>query len=146
MVRLVHSFPHNGISYTLVNEYNKQSEVEFEQIRDFLILHYHATQRTDSQFWQDMRNMEIPDSLKHKMELFKESGRLFREQDDLFIESSWLQVLIGQGIMPKDYHPIANNMSESHIIETLEKIKKIKQEPISKLPSHDEFIKSIWAQ
>lgn len=146
VVRLVHSFPHNGISDTLVNEYNKQSEVEFEQIRDFLILHYHATQRTDSQFWQDMRNMEIPDSLKHKMELFKESGRLFREQDDLFIESSWLQVLIGQGIMPKDYHPIANNMSESHIIETLEKIKKIKQEPISKLPSHDEFIKSIWAQ
>lgn len=146
VVRLVHLFPHNGINSNLVNEYNKQSEVEFEQIRDFLILHYHATQRTDSRFWQDMRHMEIPDSLKHKIELFKESGRLFKEQDDLFLESSWLQVLVGQGIIPKDYHPIANSMSESHIIETLAKIKKIKQEPIDKLPSHDEFIKSICAQ
>jgi tryptophan halogenase len=146
IVRLVHSFPHNGINDALVNEYNKQSEVEFEQIRDFLILHYHATQRTDSHFWQDMRNMAIPDSLQHKIELFKENGRLFREQNDLFLESSWLQVLIGQGVIPKDYHPIANSMSDTHIIETLAKIKKIKQEPIDKLPSHDEFIKNICAQ
>jgi len=146
VVRLVHSFPHKGINDTLINEYNKQSEVEFEQIRDFLILHYHATQRTDSQFWQDMRNMAIPDSLQHKIELFKENGRLFREQNDLFLESSWLQVLIGQGVMPKDYHPIANSMSEAHILETLAKIKKIKQEPINKLPSHDDYIKNICAQ
>ena len=74
----------------MVDEYNKQSKVEFEQIRDFLILHYVANERTDSQFWRDMQAMEIPASLQHKMDIFRENGRLIREQDDLFLDSSWL--------------------------------------------------------
>lgn len=143
VVRLIHLFPHSGIKDAQVNEYNKQSKVEFEQIRDFLILHYHATERRDSPFWRDMRAMPIPDSLQHKIELFKQDGRLFREQNDLFLESSWLQVLLGQGIIPQDYHALANNMSDQKILEMLEKIKAIKNEPLNKLPSHDEFIASF---
>ena len=140
VVRLVHLFPHQGITADIVDEYNKQSKVEFEQIRDFLILHYHVTERTDSQFWRDMRAMEIPDSLRHKIALFKENGRMFRDQNDLFLENSWLQVMVGQGILPKDYHPMANSMSLDYIEETLKKIKAIKADPVSKLPSHDEFL------
>ncbi len=140
IVRLVHCFPHQEIQDSLVSEYNRQSKVEFEQIKDFLILHYHVNQRDDSDFWRDMRNMKIPDSLAHKIAIFKENGRLFREQNDLFLESSWLQVMIGQGIIPQDYHPIANNMSVEHINEMLSKIKAIKNEPLSKLPSHDDFL------
>lgn len=124
VVRLAHLFPHQGINNSLVDEFNKQSAAEFEQIRDFLVLHYHATQRTDSDFWQDMRQIKIPDSLANKIETFKQSGRLIREQNDLFTDSSWLQVMLGQGIIPQDYHPIANAMTEEQLDKMLNDIKK----------------------
>jgi len=143
IIRLVHLFPHHGINDTLVNEYNQQSTREFEQIRDFLILHYHVNKRDDSLFWHDMRNMDIPDRLAGKIEIFSESGRLFREQNDLFLDSSWLQVMLGQGIVPKDYHPIANSVPEKALQEMLIKVKTAKNAPIESLPSHDEFLQAI---
>lgn len=143
IVRLIHLFPHQGVNQADVAEYNAQSKLEFEQIRDFLILHYYVNERSDSHFWRDMRNMEIPDSLQHKIALFSQSGRLFREQNDLFLESSWLQVMMGQGIVPKDYHPIANNITQERLFEMLKNMKKIKQEPLVQLPSHDEFLKQF---
>lgn len=146
ITRLVHLFPHQGINNALVSEYNKQSKIEFEQIRDFIILHYHVNQRTDSRFWQDMRTMDVPDSLAHKIEIFKQSGRLFKEQDDLFQDSSWLQVLVGQGIIPKDYHPIANSVSVEALNEMLAKVKQAKHEPVASLPSHDEFLQAALKQ
>ena len=146
VVRLIHLFPHQGITPDLVNEYNKQSTIEFEQIRDFLILHYHVTERTDSQFWRDMRAMEIPDTLKHKIEIFKENGRLFRDQNDLFLENSWLQVLVGQGVIPQDYHPMANSMPLEQVQATLARIRAIKADPVGKLPSHDEYIAHLCQQ
>ncbi|WP_158970327.1 tryptophan halogenase family protein [Paraglaciecola sp. L3A3] len=142
IVRLTQLFPHNGIDNASVVEYNKQSTLEFEQIRDFLILHYHVNERTDSQFWRDLGDMEIPNSLAHKIALFRDSGTLFREQNDLFLESSWLQVMQGQGITPKDYHPIANNVSEQKLTDMLAHIKQIKHAYVKSLPSHDEFLKS----
>ncbi len=143
IVRLIHLFPHQGINASGVNEYNQQSRLEFEQIRDFLILHYHVNERTDSRFWRDMREMEIPASLAHKMALFADNGQLFREQNDLFLESSWLQVMLGQGISPKDYHPLANNMSDSQLLDMLAKIKAIKDDPLGKLPGHDAFLRKF---
>jgi len=141
VVRLVHMFPHQGINDSEVAEYNCQSKVEYEQVRDFIILHYHVNQRNDSQFWRDMREMEIPQTLQHKIELFRKSGKLFRQQNDLFNEGSWLQVMLGQGIEPQDYHPMANNMPAEKLLAMLRKIKEIKHEPLSKLPSHDDFLK-----
>ncbi len=140
VVRLVHLFPHVGIEQTNVDEYNKQSEIEYDQIRDFLILHYHLNERNDTQFWRNMREMEIPQSLSHKMELFRKTGKIFREQNDLFLESSWLQVMLGQGIEPEDYHPIANNMSEENLLKMMQNISQIKNEPLKQLSSHDEFL------
>lgn len=143
VVRLLHLFPHQGINDGLIAEYNHQSKTEYEQIRDFIILHYHVNERTDTNFWCDLREMDIPDSLRHKIQIFAEDGRLFREQNDLFLEASWLQVMMGQGIDPKDYHPIANNISEAKLMEMLKRIKTIKNEPLSQLPCHDDFIKNI---
>lgn len=141
IVRLLKMFPHNGIEPATVAEYNKQSEAEFVYIRDFLLLHYHVTERTDSQFWRDMRQLQIPDSLKHKIELFQADGSIFREQHDLFHDASWLQVMLGQGVLPRDYHPLADNFSEAQLKDMLSGIRAIKQEPLAKLPSHDEFLR-----
>jgi len=143
IVRLLHLFPHNGITDSGVDEYNKQSQIEYEQIRDFIILHYHLNQRTDSNFWQYLHNMDIPETLKHKIQLFKENGRLFRDQNDLFLDASWLQVMVGQGIEPHDYHPLADNLSEQQLMDMLKRLKDIKNEPLPKLPSHDDFINNI---
>jgi len=143
IVRLIHLFPHNGISDAIVKEYNRQSRIEFEQVRDFIILHYKVNERTDSRFWREVRDMEIPDSLAQKIEVFSENGSLFRDQNDLFLESSWLQVMLGQGISPKDYHPIADSIPKEKLLTMLNKIQEIKNEPLSQLPSHDQYIKNI---
>ncbi|WP_111977628.1 tryptophan halogenase family protein [Algibacillus agarilyticus] len=143
IIRLVHMFPHAGVNDSLINEFNKQSKLEFEQIRDFLILHYKVNERRDSLFWNDMRTMDIPDSLAHKIQIFKENGRLFREQNDLFQDSSWLQVMVGQGLIPNDYHPIANSIPTSQLMGMLEQVKTMKEKPIAALPSHDEFLAKL---
>ena len=77
---------------------------------------------------------------RHKMTLFKQNGKLFREQNDLFLESSWLQVMTGQGIEPEDYHPIANTLSEQQLMNMLEQMRSVKHEPLANLPSHDAFL------
>ena len=117
IVRLIKFFPNAGIDDINSAEYNRQSRIEIEQIRDFIILHYHANERNDSQFWRDLRHMEIPDSLAQKIALFEATGKIFREQDDLFLETSWLQVMLGQGIVPRDYHPLANALSRPELME-----------------------------
>lgn len=143
IVRLINLFPHRGISDSVVREYNQQSKLEFEQIRDFLVLHYYANEREDSPFWRDMRDIELPESLAHKMALFKQNGHLVRQQNDLFLESSWLQVMYGQGIVPQDYHGLADSFSDEKVEQMLSSLYRIKREPIEQLPSHDAYIQAL---
>jgi len=103
-------------------------------------------ERDDSQFWRDLRSMNIPESLSHKINLFRESGKICREQDDLFIESSWLQVMMGQGIQPRDYHPLANQLSDSDLAALLSNMKAIKCSPLDRLPIHDDFLHQVCAR
>lgn len=145
VVRLLQLFPHQGVTDALVDEYNRQSQIEFEQVRDFIILHYHVNERSDSPFWRDLRQMQVPETLKRKIQLFAENGSLFREQNDLFLESSWLQVMLGQGIVPKDYHPLANSYSDAQLKQMLQTMLAIKRDPLDKLPSHDEFLRKVCA-
>ncbi len=96
IVRLLHLFPHAGVTPKLMDEYNRQSKREYELIRDFIILHYYLNERDDSQFWRDTRNMEVPQRLTDKIELFRSSGSLVQDQLDIFLEPSWLQVMLGR--------------------------------------------------
>ncbi|MFC3095504.1 tryptophan 7-halogenase [Alteromonas sediminis] len=143
IVRLLHLFPHQGINDSIMSEYNAQSALEFEQIRDFIILHYHVNERDDSQFWRDVRNMDVPERLRHKIDLFRQNGRLFNEHNDLFLDASWLQVMQGQGITPQDYHPMAKSIPQDKLIDMLKTIRKIKQDPVAQLPTHDEFLAKV---
>lgn len=143
IVRLIKLFPREGIAPANVATYNRQSQKEFEQIRDFIIFHYHANKRDDSRFWRDLRTMEVPTGLVQKINAFRATGTLFREQDDLFHDSSWLQVLLGQGVMPQDYHPLANSLTEGQLKEMLTTVQKIKQSPLSQLPQHDDFLTKV---
>lgn len=138
--RLVPLFPAGGFAPSLADEYNRQMSLEFEKIRDFLILHYHLNERTDSPFWIDCREMDAPETLKRKMALFEESGRLYHEQEDLFTDSSWLQVMLGQGLTPRSHHPVADAMGKAQLDQFLGDIRQIVTGAAAQLPSHADFI------
>lgn len=140
IVRLITLFPHTGVSAELVDEYNQQSQFEYELIRDFIIMHYYLNERDDSQFWRDLRHMDVPERITRKIELFRATGILTKDNLDIFLESSWLQVMLGQGVMPQDYHPLASVLTDEQLLDKLAKTKETKMQPMSKMPSHDEFL------
>lgn len=138
--KLIHLFPDQQFAQPDIDEYNRQVGREFDLIRDFLILHYHQTQRTDSEFWNYCRTMSIPDSLAAKIELFHANGRLFPEGDDLFRDASWVQVMLGQNLMPQGYHPSANRLSDAQLTEFLSNVRTIVNKAVAPLPTHAAFI------
>jgi tryptophan halogenase len=140
IVRLLHLFPHGDNVAALRAEYNCQSAREYELIRDFIILHYHANRRDDSTFWRDLREMAVPERLAQKIELFRASGALVQDQLDIFMEPSWAQVLMGQGILPQDYHPLADGSSEGELRQQLAQLAQVKAQPLSQLPAHDAWL------
>ncbi len=142
IIRLMQLFPTQGIKAPDIAEFNRQSESETNFIRDFIILHYKVTQRTDSQFWRYCKEMDVPDTLQRRIELFSRCGRVFREDVDLFFENSWVQVMMGQGITPEQYHPIADLMSPAEQKAFLGGIRKSVDQVVEKLPSHEQFLKS----
>jgi len=140
ITKLMIMFPNADFNQADIDEYNSQAMFDFERIRDFIILHYHATTRTDSPFWDYVRTMDIPPELTRKMDLFKTSGRIFRNRTDLFNEPAWVQVMYGQGLTPSDYHPIADALTEDQLRDYMANIKTIIDTNIPKLPSQADFI------
>ncbi|RYY04234.1 MAG: tryptophan 7-halogenase [Gammaproteobacteria bacterium] len=143
--KLVELFPRKDFAQADADEFNRQLSAEYEHIRDFIILHYHATERTDSEFWNYCRTMEVPASLKRKMNLFRESARLFRDDNELFSEVGWLQVMIGQRIIPKSYHPLADALTAEELKEYLANIKTIVEKAVAVLPTHEAYISKFCA-
>mgnify|MGYP002780411479 CR=1 FL=1 len=137
--RLLKFLPQGPIAAVDRDTYNRQTAFEYERIRDFIIMHYHLNQRTEP-FWQACRTMAIPDSLSAKLDLFRANGRLFREADELFTELGWLQVMVGQGIVPQGYHPFADQLTDSELAGFLSSTRKIVDGSIAAMPSHEEFI------
>jgi tryptophan halogenase len=138
--RLIKMFPDKGFSKVNIDEYNRQSIFEFERIRDFIILHYHANERTDSPFWIDRREMSVPDELTRKIELFRASGQIHRDKEELFTEVAWLQVLIGQHVVPKRYHPMADQINEQQLEPFLGQLRQVIGTAVGGLQSHRDFI------
>lgn len=139
IARLVQFFPTRQFHQADIDEFNRQSDFEYERIRDFLILHYRQTGRTDSPFWNYCRSMDIPDTLRQKMALFEGQGRIFRENNEMFSEASWLQVMHGQGLHPRGYHPLADAFSTEQIGAHLAQVKVVIARCVERMPTHDIF-------
>ncbi|GAA0784066.1 MULTISPECIES: tryptophan halogenase family protein [Pseudomonadati] len=140
IVRLMQQFPSQGIDQTDINEFNQQIKLEMDNIRDFIILHYKVTDREDSRFWRYCKNMPIPSSLQHRIDMFSQSGKVYKYGNELFGESSWIQVMMGQGIMPKEYHPIVDMMEKDELASFLNNIKSTAKRKVETLPPHFDFI------
>lgn len=139
-IRLMQLFPQDRIVQTDIDEFNKQARFDIETIRDFIILHYCVTNRQDTPFWRHCRNMEIPETLAHRIRLFKETGRVFREPNELFAENSWLQVMLGQGLVPEQYHPVVDAMGDEELDRFLKQIKSHVDTTVAQLPDHEAYI------
>lgn len=140
IARLMSFFPNKNFDQEDVDEFNRQADFEFEKIRDFLILHYHATERNDSEFWNYCRTMSIPEALTQKIEQFKKNGRICRNSTEMFNDLSWLEVMHGQGIRPRAYHPLVDRMTKEEIAQRLDSVKRVIDKSVDYMPTHAQFI------
>ncbi|MDG3438955.1 tryptophan halogenase family protein [Nitrospirillum amazonense] len=135
-----HSSPDGGFDPAVADEFNRASAIEYERIRDFIILHYAATERDGSPFWRECRDRPVPEELARRMRVFRAMGRVARDHDELFSEVSWLHVFLGQGVWPRDYHPLADQLSEEDLRCFLDDIKAAVAREVDAMPSHADFI------
>jgi tryptophan halogenase len=140
ILRLIRMMPQGAISPRDIAEFNDQQFQDMEQIRDFLILHYKVTDRRDSPFWRQCAAMEVPDSLRQKIELFRETARVFRRNEELFAENSWVQVMLGQGIEPQSWHPIAGKLNDDELDRLLGMIRQDVTRTVAGLPAHADYV------
>ncbi|MDE2248938.1 MAG: tryptophan 7-halogenase [Xanthomonadaceae bacterium] len=140
IARLLNLFPRADFSAVVSERYNAQAVFEYERIRDFLILHYHATARDDSAFWRQCRAMSIPPQLRDNIALFRDSGRFFRDAEEMFATVSWVQVMLGQGIDPRGYHPLVDQMPEHDLRRFIDGVGKVVASCVDSMPMHQVFI------
>jgi tryptophan halogenase len=146
IAKLLALFPDKRFDPAERDEYNRQMQDVFEDVRDFVILHYKATRRDDTEFWSYCRNMDVPDSLANKLDLWRSKGRLFREGRELFGTASWVAVLLGQGIVPGDTEPAAEALDADMIADALDKMRLSYRRMAEHMPTHGEFIASACPQ
>ena len=140
ILRLIALLPDSAMSPLLAREYNAQTAVEYERIRDFLILHYKASERDDSELWRYCAAMPIPDSLQYKIDHFREYGLLVADGHELFANPSWIAVYLGQGIVPARAPALAAMRAGVPVAERLAQVRAAMDEAVAAMPSHGEFI------
>ena len=143
--KLLELFPDSGFSEVLRQRYNDQLAFEFDRIRDFLVLHYKATARDDTPFWRQCREMAIPPELQANIDLFRDSGRFFRNGSEMFAEISWIQVMVGQGILPQAYHPLVDRIPDDELRRFLDSVAGTINACVDAMPTHQQFIDRFCA-
>jgi len=141
IARLMALLPDTGFGHVERDRFNLETEREYRNIRDFLVLHYRQSERDDSEFWRYCRNLPPPDSLKEKLALFTSSGRIIRENNELFTEDSWLSVMLSQGVTPRAYHPAAWMLDADETRTRLAHIRGAIAQTVTQLPSQAEFLR-----
>jgi tryptophan halogenase len=135
-------FPDRGCDAALVREYNRRMTADFEEVRDFIVLHYAATARDDTPFWQHCRNLPLPDTLRERIDLFRAQGAMREGVDELFRASSWQSVFEGMGVTPAVWHPRVENIDYAQIADSLKTARAAIAGMVAHLPTHEEFLES----
>jgi tryptophan halogenase len=145
LARLLFLFPGRGYDPATIARYNALAAAEMEEIRDFLLLHYKATERTDTRFWQHCRAIQLTPSLEHRWAMYRENGHIVTAPGDLFKESSWFAVFTGQGVKPVAYHPFADLPNGAELQRRLDLIRGDVSKRVQSFPTHDEFLRAFGA-
>ena len=142
ITRLLRLFPISGCGESLIRQYNQESKLEYERVRDFIVLHYKATERNDTPYWRDCRDMEVPDTLATPARAVPETALVFPDAADVFRVDSWLQVLAGQRIEPRSHHHIAHMIDQEKLRTMLSTVRGSISAAVEKLPTHKQFLDS----
>jgi tryptophan halogenase len=140
IARLIQMLPDRHMSPVLQARYNAEAQFEMERIRDFLILHYHVTQRRDSEFWKYCAHMPVPEPLADTIRLFQDSGRFFRNADEMFALTSWVQVMIGQHLLPAAWHPLVDAVPDNELAQLGESVRSVVSSCVAAMPEHEQFL------
>lgn len=138
--RLLDFLPNGPVKDADRDSFNRMAVFEIEKIRDFVILHYAANGRHGEPFWDRVRTMELPDALAQRIAMFRASGRIMREHDELFDVPGWVQVMIGQGIEPQGWHPLADQLEPGQLDAFLETVKGAYIQDAARMPGHADFV------
>lgn len=141
--RLLDYLPVSGFGDGDRASFNRRAAYEMERIRDFIILHYHANQREGQPFWDALRTMEIPDSLAEKLSMFRAGGKIIRDQDELFDVPGWVQVMLGQGVEPEAWHPLADQLSREQLVQFLDTVKSAYARDVARMPDHQTYVTKL---
>ncbi|MBU2887499.1 tryptophan 7-halogenase [Gilvimarinus agarilyticus] len=141
--KLLGLFPTKDFDPIVINKFNQQLEEDFLGVKDFLVLHYNATERNDSEFWRYCQNMPISDNLKEKIALYKSGCRVYRENNELFGDTSWVGVMEGQGISAYGYNPIVDALSEQELENKVNGIKRVIDKCLTAMGSHADYVEEI---
>ena len=143
--RFLAVLPRGPADPAIVAEFNRQADFEFERIRDFLILHYAANQRIGEPLWDRCRDMALPGSLTAKIEQFCATAYIHREHEELFTEVAWFQVLVGQGLVPRGWNPIADRVSPEELAGFLGAVEQSCIETVRPMPLHIDYLSAFCA-
>ena len=143
IARLMALLPARRPEQVEIDRFNAETTREYVDIRDFLVLHYKATERDDGEFWNYCRTLEPPEGLAYKLVMFRRNGRIFREHEELFTETSWLSVMVGQGIEAEGYHPIADLLSDAETLHRLAHIREVVSHTADAMPLQDDHLRRI---
>ena len=138
-IRLVRLFPDAATDQATIDEFNRQADFEWDRIRDFIVLHYWANQR-EGAFWEYCRTMELPETLQQKIDVWRSNGRIFRENEELFSEDSWIQAFIGQKLMPRSHDPLVGIKSDAQIDQFLGNIASTIGRCVDVMPTQADYI------
>jgi tryptophan halogenase len=145
IARLIEFFPDKSFDPVIIEEFNRAATSEYERIRDFIVLHYHATERNDAPLWDYVRTMNIPDTLKHKIEVFKSSGKVVLYADESFLEPSWVSIFIGQFVIPRRYDPIIDSIESERLRRGMEHRRTRVRKMAEAMPTLREYVARNWS-
>ena len=139
--------PHSGEIAAMARQedehhdaFNRLVDMEYDRVRDFLILHYHATTRDDSEFWNHVRTMRVPDSLSDKLQLWRETGRIEKYSDGLFFDASWIAVYVGQGWLPQRHDSRTGMVDPERLKAAADRLRREIASEVSRMPGHREYL------
>lgn len=145
IARLIELFPDLTFDPVVIDEYNRVTLNEYERIRDFLVLHYHATQRSDAPLWDYVRTMRIPESLQYRIDVFRSCGRVVQHSEESFLEPSWVAIFAGQQIIPKRYDPLVDNIDDERLRRGMLHRRTQLRRIAEAMPTLREFVARNWA-
>lgn len=143
--RLLDFFPEAHFDPLAIAEYNRLMDLEYARVRDFLILHYNATERDDTPFWDYVRTMAVPDSLAEKMATFKARGVVMNYRDGMFLDASWLAVYLGQRVVPQAADPRVDAIDDRRRADLLRALHGTIQTAVGAFPTQTAFLSQIGA-